>query len=390
MANVFISYSSSDRPFALQLANDLQQAGHSVWIDQWRITGRTEYWDEIQAGIEFSTHFVFVISPESIDRASGARRELYHAANLKPIPVIVPIMVRETLLKQLPMLISPGMYQIHNFVHKPYQAALSDVKGALLQGASVSPAPTPTLTLNYPVAAAAKPKRAKTTPLLRTCAVLMGLFAILGVVGLIGGVALILSNSALTPTPTITQITQIALQPTSLPLFPASPASAALPNADPATITPIVLVPTRFVTKVPLFVPSFTPTNAPVRVYDPTPWFDPTPTTFLLPPPVITATPPPPPSNNSQACPGSTFPFQFKRGDLAVSLIDLRVYSDVTTDEKVFVGIIPQKSTFVINDGPQCYKDLTMWNVTYKDKDMFSGWTYESEIGKGYFMEPYR
>ena len=116
MSNVFISYSSTDRPFVLQLAEDLQRAGHSVWLDQWKITGRHPYWDEIQLGLEYCSHFIFVISPEAIDKESGARRELYHIGSLKPIPVIIPVMARETPYSKLPMLISPCQYQIHDFV----------------------------------------------------------------------------------------------------------------------------------------------------------------------------------------------------------------------------------------------------------------------------------
>ncbi len=87
MDYVFISYSSEDRPFTLRLAEDLQRKGQEIWLDQWKITGRRPYWDEVQAGIEGCSHFIFVISPDSIVQGSGARRELYHAAGLKPMPV---------------------------------------------------------------------------------------------------------------------------------------------------------------------------------------------------------------------------------------------------------------------------------------------------------------
>src|SRR5438128_11658425 len=116
MDYVFISYSSEDRPFVIQLAESLQAKGQEVWLDQWKVTGRQPYWDEIQTGIEGCSHFIFVISPDSIARDSGARKELYHAANLKPAPVIVPVMARETPRQSLPIVISPGELQIHDFV----------------------------------------------------------------------------------------------------------------------------------------------------------------------------------------------------------------------------------------------------------------------------------
>src|SRR5690242_7940857 len=113
MTLLFVSYSSKDRPFALRLAESLRKSGYDVWIDRWNITGREPYWDEIQHGIESATHFLFVISPESIASDSGARRELYHAGGLKPTPVIIPILVKATPFEDFPILISPGQYQIH-------------------------------------------------------------------------------------------------------------------------------------------------------------------------------------------------------------------------------------------------------------------------------------
>jgi hypothetical protein len=135
MARVFLSYSSQDRPFILQLAEHLVRAEHDVWLDVWRLSGREPYWEEIKAGIEQCTHFIFAISPESISPESGSRIELDHAAGL-PLdrrPIIVPILVRETDLRSLPIAISPVQLHIHDFVHKPYDAMLSSVLHALAE-----------------------------------------------------------------------------------------------------------------------------------------------------------------------------------------------------------------------------------------------------------------
>jgi hypothetical protein len=51
MGYVFVSYSSKDRDFATQLAQDLNQVGYETWLDQGKITGREPYWDEIQEGV---------------------------------------------------------------------------------------------------------------------------------------------------------------------------------------------------------------------------------------------------------------------------------------------------------------------------------------------------
>ncbi|MBW4455264.1 MAG: toll/interleukin-1 receptor domain-containing protein [Nostoc indistinguendum CM1-VF10] len=37
MANVFISHRKSDAQQAEQLANELRDAGHKVWFDEWKI-----------------------------------------------------------------------------------------------------------------------------------------------------------------------------------------------------------------------------------------------------------------------------------------------------------------------------------------------------------------
>jgi len=129
MGSVFISYRSTDRAFVLHLAEALKQNGQDVWLDQWRITGRDPYWDEIQHGIETSRYFIFVISPDSVSKATnnGARKELYHAAGLPNGPIIVPVIARETPYTDLPIVITPGMYQIHDFVHVPFDRELLNV-----------------------------------------------------------------------------------------------------------------------------------------------------------------------------------------------------------------------------------------------------------------------
>jgi hypothetical protein len=133
MATVFISYRSLDRNFAIHLAQSLKEAGHEVWIDQWRITGRDPYWYEIQNGIQSCSHFIFVITPDSISREgnNGALKELFHAVGLQQPPILVPVVGKETAYNQLPIVITPGMYQIHDFVRRSYDEALHSVLTAL-------------------------------------------------------------------------------------------------------------------------------------------------------------------------------------------------------------------------------------------------------------------
>src|SRR5258708_16067666 len=142
MSTVFISYSSIDRIIAARLDTDLQAAGHEVWFDQWNITGRDPYWNEIQGGIESATHFVFLISPEAIASDGGAIRELYHASGLKPVPVTVPVLVRTTPGKW-PILVSPGMYQYHDLVNHTYDEMLPRIKNAITVKTALRRAGTP-------------------------------------------------------------------------------------------------------------------------------------------------------------------------------------------------------------------------------------------------------
>ncbi|MCC7209733.1 MAG: toll/interleukin-1 receptor domain-containing protein [Anaerolineae bacterium] len=131
MGHAFVSYSSKDRDFVLNLAGDLKAAGCDLWLDRWNIVGRDPFWDEIQAGIEGCSHFIFVISPDSIDRHSGALTELLHAASLQPPPIIVPVMARETPYQKLPIVVSPGKYQIHDFTRQPYEDCVERVTRTL-------------------------------------------------------------------------------------------------------------------------------------------------------------------------------------------------------------------------------------------------------------------
>jgi hypothetical protein len=50
MAQIFLSYSRDDQEIAIQLAKDLKDLGHVVWLDQ-ELTGGQAWWDQILARI---------------------------------------------------------------------------------------------------------------------------------------------------------------------------------------------------------------------------------------------------------------------------------------------------------------------------------------------------
>ncbi|MEM9265644.1 MAG: TIR domain-containing protein [Cyanobacteria bacterium P01_F01_bin.13] len=65
--DVFISYSRADADFARQLNEELQVHGKTTWFDQESIVaGAANYKEEIFNGIEGADHFLFIISPRSI------------------------------------------------------------------------------------------------------------------------------------------------------------------------------------------------------------------------------------------------------------------------------------------------------------------------------------
>ena len=137
---IFISYSSADRSFILDLAKRLKADGYTIWLDQHNITGREPYWSEIQHGIESSTHFVFAISSDSIAPHSGSMKELLHADSISAErrPHIIPIMVRAVPYPKLPINVSSGIYQIHDFAAKPYPVAYHALCTALGSPAAIS------------------------------------------------------------------------------------------------------------------------------------------------------------------------------------------------------------------------------------------------------------
>ncbi|NES95885.1 MAG: TIR domain-containing protein [Desertifilum sp. SIO1I2] len=64
--DVFVSYSRTDSDFARRLNDALQIQGKTTWFDQESIASGSDFQQEIYRGIENSDHFLFIISPNSI------------------------------------------------------------------------------------------------------------------------------------------------------------------------------------------------------------------------------------------------------------------------------------------------------------------------------------
>jgi WD40 repeat protein len=79
--DVFISYSRADSDFARKLNDGLQRQGKRTWFDQESIASGTDFQQEIHRGIEASDHFLFILSPRSVNSPYCAD-EVEYAAKL--------------------------------------------------------------------------------------------------------------------------------------------------------------------------------------------------------------------------------------------------------------------------------------------------------------------
>jgi WD40 repeat protein len=64
--DVFVSYSRTDSDFARRLNDALQAQGKRTWFDQESIASGTDFQQEINRGIATADHFLFILSPRSI------------------------------------------------------------------------------------------------------------------------------------------------------------------------------------------------------------------------------------------------------------------------------------------------------------------------------------
>jgi hypothetical protein len=92
MSDVFISYAREDKDFVRVLHNALERSKRQAWVDWDDIAKGTEWWKEIEAGIEGADTFLFVVSPDSVSSVP-CQNEINHA--IKNNKQILPIVYRE-------------------------------------------------------------------------------------------------------------------------------------------------------------------------------------------------------------------------------------------------------------------------------------------------------
>jgi WD40 repeat protein len=99
VAEVFISYSRTDKEFVRKLYDSLTRLDREAWIDWEGIPVTAEWLKEIYAGIEQADNFIFVISPESVSSATCRQEIEYAAENHKRL---IPILYRSVPDNALP------------------------------------------------------------------------------------------------------------------------------------------------------------------------------------------------------------------------------------------------------------------------------------------------
>jgi len=97
--DVFLSYSRKDLAFVDKLQARLWMKGKSTWIDRKKLEPSQLWWKAIKAGIDGADHYVFLLSPDSLESRYAAE-EVKHAAEQNKR--MVPVLIREVDLRQVP------------------------------------------------------------------------------------------------------------------------------------------------------------------------------------------------------------------------------------------------------------------------------------------------
>ncbi|MEI6332525.1 MAG: toll/interleukin-1 receptor domain-containing protein [Pseudanabaena sp. ELA645] len=89
MTDVFISYSHKDKEFVSILYAAFERNKKNIWVDWKEIPPTSDWWAEIEKGIESADIFLFVISPDSI-ASEVCTKEIDHAVlhNKRLFPIV--------------------------------------------------------------------------------------------------------------------------------------------------------------------------------------------------------------------------------------------------------------------------------------------------------------
>jgi hypothetical protein len=109
--DVFLSHNSIDKPWVVQLKDDLIRYGLSVWLDKDEIRPGDLFAEALEAGLENCRAIALIISPEAMD-SGWVKEEYYRALSLskdKQLPLqLIPLILREAKV--------PGFVKSRNWI----------------------------------------------------------------------------------------------------------------------------------------------------------------------------------------------------------------------------------------------------------------------------------
>lgn len=123
MSKVFLSHSHADKSFARQLANDLADAGHFVWVDEAEILLGDSLIEKIAEGIRQVDFLAALLSHASVN-SSWVKRELEIAINREIADkkiFVLPVLIDDA---TLPDFLAGKMYADFRSIEQ-YKAGLS-------------------------------------------------------------------------------------------------------------------------------------------------------------------------------------------------------------------------------------------------------------------------
>jgi len=97
MSSIFLSHTSSDKPFVRKLANDLRANGHTVWIDEAEINIGDSLIGKIRDGLDSVDYVAVVLSKASV-KSTWVQKELEIASNREikeKKKVVLPIKIED-------------------------------------------------------------------------------------------------------------------------------------------------------------------------------------------------------------------------------------------------------------------------------------------------------
>jgi len=121
--HTFLSYSSIDKDFALQLGNELKSVGFPIWLDQLDIPTGARWDDEVEKALEACEIFMVILTPASIS-SENVKDEIGYAIdhNKRILPV---------LLENADLPLRLRRFQYVDFTSKSYEEGIESAKKTL-------------------------------------------------------------------------------------------------------------------------------------------------------------------------------------------------------------------------------------------------------------------